>query len=67
MLGISPDSSTEGDSKLNPIPSQVESDLPSAASPPNVPRPAPKHEQLEEALQALAIPARFHRYSVAGH
>ena len=41
---------------MNSIPSQVESGLPSAASPPNVPRPGPKHEQLDEALQALAIP-----------
>jgi hypothetical protein len=41
---------------VNFIPSQVESGSPSAASPPNVPRHGPKHEQLDEALQALAIP-----------
>src|ERR1700728_1431921 len=42
--------------QMNSIPSQVESGLPSAASPPSVPRQSPKHEQLDVALQALAIP-----------
>src|SRR5258708_18619223 len=40
---------------MNFIPSQVESGSPSAVLPPNVPKHAPKHEQLDEALQALAI------------
>ena len=41
---------------MNFIPSQVGSGLPPAASPPNVPSHGVKHEQLDEALQALAIP-----------
>lgn len=41
---------------MNFIPSQVGSGLPSAASPPNASTRGPKHEQLDEVLQALAIP-----------
>jgi hypothetical protein len=41
---------------MNFIPSQVGSGVPSAASPPNVRRLGVKHEQLDEALQAMAIP-----------
>src|SRR5258706_9155068 len=42
--------------KMNFISSQVEGGSPSAGSPPNIPRHGLKHEQLDEALQALAIP-----------
>ncbi|MGC2259613.1 MAG: Rad52/Rad22 family DNA repair protein [Candidatus Sulfotelmatobacter sp.] len=41
---------------MNFIPSHVEGGSLSAASPPSVPSDSPKHQQLDEALRALAIP-----------